>query len=631
MKAGAAARAALEAEEARRPVAPPPPPPPVECLSRGARFAVVALTPKLRAVAAKAALATRGRSDDHATRAEPLSVVGWAGEEPNIDDSTAPRYVFLELGPIADLDPSVDRPHPIVDGEPDPMATRIDGLRPATTYLAVLKMTPRTRQRMRRACGKGEGAGRILPPESKEETRAVSFRTPPAAPDAPRPPKVRATRLRGAADIAPLIKPPGSTRDDIGSLAAATRPPLIVTVAVKIAWSPPPDNGTKILGFIVERARAGRAQKRAPKAETAWAEVRVVSGAEREVTDVPPDSADFWWYAATERGISPFRKSPVAAITKDDPRRRRGPSDPRRSRSVAAMHQRTIRVGAAASPRRRRDPSAIRVVVVAAATPLRRRRRDARSAAAPPPSAGERSASRAAASPPSESRTLDSARVVARAHEVGAEDDREVEAVARTPLQNLSRRGQHVRERVGRLERLVVQEVRHEVRELFGLVDLVVREQRRPHGPADEFRDAPLVLRVEEERPPLREERDELLAEVPNVLEAEGLLLRVGVVARGHVRRRRAVAVRGEGGDAPRLARVPALGGERHGERGHLSRRARCGVDGAGPANTARRGALRLGARLAGVDAAAAWRAVCGLGFWVWEHRPAERCGSVLG
>ena len=299
LRADAAAKAALAAEEARKPKPLPPPPPALETLVFGARYAVLGLGSVLRKVGARAAQATKGRSDDPLaqTTAEPLSIIGWKGVAPPVDDSTCPHVLYFELGPLADDDANAT--HPEVEGVTDVLAARVDELRPATTYLVVLKMTPRTRLKMVRACGRGEGATRVLPPEDDDEnlqTRCVSFRTLSDCPDPPRAPRVRALRFRGAGDLAKLIAPQGSTKDNLRAMGAAIKPPDATTVAVKVVWTPPDDNGARIRGYRIERAKAFRAYHRAPLAPANWTQVRAVDGNERDITDVAPVTHRLWWY-----------------------------------------------------------------------------------------------------------------------------------------------------------------------------------------------------------------------------------------------------------------------------------------------------------------------------------------------
>jgi hypothetical protein len=265
----------------------------------GARYAVLGLGHVLRKVGERAAQATKGRSDDplSQTKAEPMSIMGWKGSDPPVDDSTCPHVLYFELGPLEDDEPGTE--YPIIDDKEDPLAARIDDLKPATVYLAILKFTPRTRRRMVRACGRGEGSTRCLPPEEDDEnlqTRCVSFRTLPDVPEPPKPPKVRASRFRGAADLANLIAPHGTAKDPLSAMGAAVRPPQENTVAVKIVWVPPHDNGAPIKGYRVERAKAFRKNNRAPIAEANWTQVRALKHDERDITDVPPTNHRLYWY-----------------------------------------------------------------------------------------------------------------------------------------------------------------------------------------------------------------------------------------------------------------------------------------------------------------------------------------------
>ena len=144
-----------------------------------------------------------------------------------------------------------------------------------------------------------EGATRCLPPEDDDDnlqTRCVSFRTLPDVPEPPKPPKVRASRFRGAADLANLIAPYGTAKDPLGAMGAAVRPPQENTVAVKVVWVPPHDNGAPIKGYRVERAKAFRKNNRAPIAEANWTQVRALKHDERDITDVPPTNHRLYWY-----------------------------------------------------------------------------------------------------------------------------------------------------------------------------------------------------------------------------------------------------------------------------------------------------------------------------------------------
>ena len=81
LRADAAAKAALAAEEARRPKPLPPPPPPLETM----QFRSCARRAWLRTCAEEGRRAsrpgTKGRSDDplSQTKAEPMSIMGWKG------------------------------------------------------------------------------------------------------------------------------------------------------------------------------------------------------------------------------------------------------------------------------------------------------------------------------------------------------------------------------------------------------------------------------------------------------------------------------------------------------------------------------------------------------------------------
>ena len=70
--------------------------------------------------------------------------MGWKGSTRPSATRRAPMFVF-ELGPSGGGTTGTE--YPIIDDKEDPLAARIDDLKPATTYLAILKMTPRTRRR----------------------------------------------------------------------------------------------------------------------------------------------------------------------------------------------------------------------------------------------------------------------------------------------------------------------------------------------------------------------------------------------------------------------------------------------------------------------------------------------------
>ena len=101
---------------------------------------------------------------------------------------------------------------------------------------------------------------------------------------------------------APRIWPTSSLRTglrrttSLGPWRAAVRPPHENTVAVKIAWVPPHDNGAPIKGYRVERAKAFRKNNRAPIAEANWTQVRALKHDERDITDVPPTNHRLYWY-----------------------------------------------------------------------------------------------------------------------------------------------------------------------------------------------------------------------------------------------------------------------------------------------------------------------------------------------
>ena len=125
---------------------------------------------------------------------------------------------------------------------------------------------------------------------------------------AARPPKVRASRFRGAADLANLIAPYGTEKDNLTAMGAAVRPPHENTVAVKVNWVPPHDNGAPIKGYRVERAKAFRKNNRAPIAEANWTQVRALKHDERDITDVPPTNHRLYWYRIVchnKVGVSP--------------------------------------------------------------------------------------------------------------------------------------------------------------------------------------------------------------------------------------------------------------------------------------------------------------------------------------
>ena len=79
-------------------------------------------------------------------------------------------------------------------------------------------------------------------------------------------------------------------------MGAAVRPPQENTVAVKVNWVPPHDNGAPIKGYRVERAKAFRKNNRAPIAEANWTQVRALKHDERDITDVPPTNHRLYWY-----------------------------------------------------------------------------------------------------------------------------------------------------------------------------------------------------------------------------------------------------------------------------------------------------------------------------------------------
>ena len=79
-------------------------------------------------------------------------------------------------------------------------------------------------------------------------------------------------------------------------MGAAVRPPEQNTVAVKVVWVPPHDNGAPIKGYRVERAKAFRKNNRAPIAEANWTQVRALKHDERDITDVPPTNHRLYWY-----------------------------------------------------------------------------------------------------------------------------------------------------------------------------------------------------------------------------------------------------------------------------------------------------------------------------------------------
>ena len=88
LRADAAAKAALAAEEARRPKPLPPPPPPLETMLFGARYAVLGLGHVLRKVGERAAQATKGRSDDPLRKQKPSPCRSWAGRAPTRPSTT---------------------------------------------------------------------------------------------------------------------------------------------------------------------------------------------------------------------------------------------------------------------------------------------------------------------------------------------------------------------------------------------------------------------------------------------------------------------------------------------------------------------------------------------------------------
>ena len=132
-----------------------------------------------------------------------------------------------------------------------------------------------------------EGATRCLPPEDDDEnlqTRCVSFRTLPDVPEPPRPPKVRASRFRGAADLANLIAPYGTEKDSLAAMGAAVRPPHPSqnTVAVKVrgyrVGTAPrqrrPHQGVLLMSFLCGAREGVHFSRRitvlAPIAEANW-------------------------------------------------------------------------------------------------------------------------------------------------------------------------------------------------------------------------------------------------------------------------------------------------------------------------------------------------------------------------
>ena len=108
-----------------------------------------------------------------------------------------------------------------------------------------------------------------LPRDDDEnlQTRCVSFRTLPDVPEPPRPPKVRASRFRGAADLANLIAPYGTEKDSLGAMGAAVRPPHENTspsrlIGYRRTTTAPPSRG---IGWSAPRRSARIIGRRSPR------------------------------------------------------------------------------------------------------------------------------------------------------------------------------------------------------------------------------------------------------------------------------------------------------------------------------------------------------------------------------
>ncbi|KAJ1459077.1 hypothetical protein M885DRAFT_582137 [Pelagophyceae sp. CCMP2097] len=268
LRAAAAATAAMEAIARAVPVEKPKLPPPVVLECAFARAAHLGLSAALRLVAEKVGA--------------PLDLQGWLSES----TSDGLGVVVLELGGADD------------GGENAPaLIAAVEGLRPATTYSCILRLTAATRKAMRRAA---RGTDAALPAYGTEHDRAVLFTTQPDAPDAPGAPVLNVVRLRPAHDLVAS-----------SSASKQTKP----IVAVHVRWDAPPENGAAIETYACER------RTDAPTAK--WHALKRavdVFGGRADLVDVPPAAQARWWYRVAARnwvGLSDFGPATSVDIVGD--------------------------------------------------------------------------------------------------------------------------------------------------------------------------------------------------------------------------------------------------------------------------------------------------------------------------
>mmetsp|Transcript_21197 Transcript_21197/g.49332 ORF Transcript_21197/g.49332 Transcript_21197/m.49332 type:complete len:204 (-) Transcript_21197:199-810(-) len=96
-------------------------------------------------------------------------------------------------------------------------------------------------------------------------------------------------------------------------------------------------------------------------------------------------------------------------------------------------------------------------------------------------------------------KSADAVCVVAHTNQQRRQSNGQIEAVPRLPVEHGSRRGNHGRISVCRIQLIIVKEIRQKLRTRFVLIELLVRQMRRSQSRWQEFRHSVLIRWTQKE------------------------------------------------------------------------------------------------------------------------------------
>lgn len=266
-----------------------PMPPATVVAAVSARHAILELAPSLLELVDAAVSA-----GDH------FSLQGWLSARG--EDGTGPLIV-LELAVDDDA----------CTTNPAPQRTTVEDLNPATSYRVILRLTPRTRERLEIAATQHDfqTALKAVPEDSRRCDNSLVVETLPDVPASPDAPIVAVVRLRGTLEIKSLV----NIALTDGLWTTLSRLEGLITV-VKVTWKPPADmGGAPIIHYLCERAQDNGSNGDPPL--SGWRRLKTNRSYVTELLDKPAlHESVVWWYRVT--AVNRAGSSPVGRATRID-------------------------------------------------------------------------------------------------------------------------------------------------------------------------------------------------------------------------------------------------------------------------------------------------------------------------